>query len=518
MKNLIIGTVILLCMALASCSLSAQWAKTNMQYGNTRVNALAANSSYLFCGTTSSGVYRSSDNGAHWTQLLSGLSSYNIYSLFVSGSDIFAGTDAGVCISTDNGSTWTPAGLSTRTVYSFAAQGGYLFAGTDNCVYTSTDNGSTWTPHYSSYTYDAALAFIGGSLFAGSQFNGVCVSTDNGSNWTGVNAGLTYQNVFALAVMPTGPSSANFFAGTLNGGVFLSADSGAHWTAVDSGLTNKNVLALAVSGTNIVCGIAGFNSNNNVFLSTNSGTSWSSVSSGFTGINNVYSFLIVGDTLYAGTNDGVWARPLSETGLPIRLSHFTGAMAGAEVVKFEWSTVTEVNNYGFYVERQEGIHPYATVSGLIPGAGTTLEEQQYTWSDSPVGPGIYFYRLKQVDLSGDISYSPPIRVVVTAVTGVKMGTLPGSFALGQNYPSPFNPATNIQYALPGASNVTLGVYNTLGQLVALLVDGVQDGGYMTAAWNAANIPSGVYFYRLDATSISDPAKHFSQTRKMVLIR
>jgi hypothetical protein len=98
------------------------------------------------------------------------------------------------------------------------------------------------------------------------------------------------------------------------------------------------------------------------------------------------------------------------------------------------------------------------------------------------------------------------------------GEMPVQFALDQNYPNPFNPSTVIRYALPMASKVRITVFNLLGQEVRTLVDEVQETGNRFAEWNTSNIANGVYFYRLDATSVSDPSKHFSQTRKMVLIK
>ncbi|MBI4547656.1 MAG: VCBS repeat-containing protein [Ignavibacteriae bacterium] len=96
--------------------------------------------------------------------------------------------------------------------------------------------------------------------------------------------------------------------------------------------------------------------------------------------------------------------------------------------------------------------------------------------------------------------------------------LPKKYALEQNYPNPFNPTTTIQYALPVDSKVTLKIYNVLGQTVATLVGEVQDEGYKSVEWDAGGIASGVYFYRLEATSVSDPNKSFVQNRKMVVIK
>jgi hypothetical protein len=96
--------------------------------------------------------------------------------------------------------------------------------------------------------------------------------------------------------------------------------------------------------------------------------------------------------------------------------------------------------------------------------------------------------------------------------------IPGDFRLEQNYPNPFNPSTILDYALPLDSYVCLAVFNTAGQRIKTLSNGVQSAGYKDVIWDASNMPAGVYFYRLDVTSVGDPTKHFSQTRKMLLIK
>ncbi len=96
--------------------------------------------------------------------------------------------------------------------------------------------------------------------------------------------------------------------------------------------------------------------------------------------------------------------------------------------------------------------------------------------------------------------------------------LPKDFALEQNYPNPFNPTTTLSYALPADSKVRLTVFNLLGQTVATLTDGIVSAGYQTATWNAGLVASGIYFYRLEATSIADPSRTFVQMKKMALIK
>ena len=90
-------------------------------------------------------------------------------------------------------------------------------------------------------------------------------------------------------------------------------------------------------------------------------------------------------------------------------------------------------------------------------------------------------------------------------------TQPKEFLLLQNYPNPFNPNTIIKYSIPKSSQVSLKIFNTLGEKIETLVDEEKPAGTYELNWNAANLPSGVYFYRLQAGD-------FVQTRKMILLK
>jgi len=133
--------------------------------------------------------------------------------------------------------------LYSGFVYSLAVSGTNLFAGTWGGVFLSTDNGTSWTRVNNGLTkgFVNALAVSGTNLFAGTGCDGVFLSTNNGKSWTQVNTGLTDTVVWSLAV-----SGTNLFAGTEGGGVFLSTNNGKSWTEVNTGLTNTYVLSLAL--------------------------------------------------------------------------------------------------------------------------------------------------------------------------------------------------------------------------------------------------------------------------------
>jgi hypothetical protein len=151
---------------------------------------------------------------------------------------------------------------------------------------------------------------------------------------------------------------------------------------------------------------------------------------------------------------------------------------------------------------------------------------QVTAVDSTYMPSQWYFAVRSC------VFPTPVRLdnFATNVAGVvpsrivPMGRLadeqivPAGYNLENNYPNPFNPTTRLKYSLPFESQVRLVVYNMLGQEVKVLINGMQRSGYYEAEWNASGIASGIYFYRLDAASVSDPSKHFSQMRKMILIK
>ena len=134
-----------------------------------------------------------------------------------------------------------------------------------------------------------------------------------------------------------------------------------------------------------------------------------------------------------------------------------------------------------------------------------------TYTDTHVQVGsTYTYRVYAYNDVAESDYSNTKSVVVV-VTAVQDDILPTEFGLHQNYPNPFNPSTKITFALPKASRVTLTIVDALGRVQAVLLDGERPAGTYTAEWNAANLPSGIYFYRLQAGE-------FVETKKMVLMK
>jgi hypothetical protein len=202
----------------------------------------------------------------------------------------------------------------------------------------------------------------------------------------------------------------------------------------------------------------------------------------------------------------------SDAPVPVELTSFTANTNGSAIT-LNWHTATEVNNYGFEIERRvvngeqsrQEAGGQATVNswqkiGFVQGAGTSNAPKEYSYSDATASSGSYVYRLKQIDVDGIFKYSQSVEVSFMT---------PAEFGLDQNYPNPFNPSTVISYQIPlspfsekgeRGGFVTLKVYNEQ-----------KEPGSYTAEFNGARYSSGIYFFKLTTNQ-------FSSVRKMLMIK
>ncbi len=131
---------------------------------------------------------------------------------------------------------------------------------------------------------------------------------------------------------------------------------------------------------------------------------------------------------------------------------------------------------------------------------------------------LFRFRLFADDNTNGWGWSIDNLVIQGAYVGVEDEvSIPKQYELSQNYPNPFNPSTKISFSLPTNSNVKLQVFNTLGELVTTLTDGTMNAGLHQVEWNAGNLASGVYLYRINAESVSS-SQQFNSVKKMILIK
>ena len=201
-----------------------------------------------------------------------------------------------------------------------------------------------------------------------------------------------------------------------------------------------------------------------------------------------------------------WAKVQPVDPLPIQLASFTATRLRDDEILLEWTTATELNNYGFEVQRAvEGAGGFSTLpGGFIPGHGTTNVPQSYSYIDSDVPKADFYYRLKQIDLDGTVYYYD--LAAADLPTGVPSEGEPVAFRLHQNYPNPFNPETRISFTLPSKSMVRLSVFNILGESVQELAREELGAGTHVRTFNGHNLPSGVYLCRIEAGNFRDAVR------------
>jgi uncharacterized delta-60 repeat protein len=150
---------------------------------------------------------------------------------------------------------------------------------------------------------------------------------------------------------------------------------------------------------------------------------------------------------------------------------------------------------------------YSIANAIMPGYGYWVKVTEAGRLILSASPDLRAASAKiKIIPSGELPPSPPNGVISDS-----RPQIPHQFGLEQNYPNPFNPTTAIRFELPVSGTASLKVYNVLGEEVATLAEGWQDAGYKSVEWNAGNIPSGLYFYRLKAGS-------YSETRKLMLLK
>ncbi|MEA3496264.1 MAG: T9SS type A sorting domain-containing protein [Bacteroidota bacterium] len=188
--------------------------------------------------------------------------------------------------------------------------------------------------------------------------------------------------------------------------------------------------------------------------------------------------------------------------LPVELQSFSAELVKGKV-ELNWKVASEIDIVGYILDRKDN-GDWTEIAGVSElSAGNT----NYKYSDEKVEAGkTYTYRLSNIELSGEKVILEEVTIAIPQNT---FSTI--QFQLAKNYPNPFNPVTTIEYSISEAGPVKLQIYNMRGQLVETLVNENKNAGYYSINWDASNVSSGIYIYRLIAGNNN-------QTRKMSVIK
>jgi len=441
------------------------------------------------------GVHRSTDDGLTWHNVSEDMLRFfspdtvfqGIISLYSTGISLFAGTFGfGIRRTVNDGEDWELICLpnpSFKNIYTdqdkILAAGGFF--------YSYSNNFPNWNLHTAGLFGSAnSIIRVGSYLFISEDGSIVKRSSDDGKTWYPANSGLTSGTVQSFT------SNGNILFGSAEGyGVFVSSDFGESWNAINTGLTNLNIKKLAYAN-----GVLIAFANNEVFRSTDNGLNWNQVSNGLPASFNIWSSAVKGNDFYVGTSSagGITGIYWSEDGGLI------------------WSDINP-NNYN--IQNTLISHGDTLFGGGLDIYFTTNNGQTWTEVTGSIG-SVNSLAVANGYLYASLSLGGLSRIPLSGIAEInETENTSFTFQLYNNYPNPFNPITVISYQLPVNGEVTLKVFDILGNEVATLVDEYKPAGTYEVEFNAASgisdLVSGIYFYQLHAGS-------FVQTKKMVLMK
>jgi len=248
--------------------------------------------------------------------------------------------------------------------------------------------------------------------------------------------------------------------------------------------------------------VGGLSSNVKLLRRTRGDTSWTDVS-GSASLNfsaSTYTYNGVTGSYEFSLGEDV------NSPMPVEILNFNSKIIENNI-ELNWITSSEINNSGFEVQRMLNNQPWQSV-GFVKGMGSEHCGYSYKYFDNLLQPGIYKYRLKQIDLNGNFKFY--------FLSSDAVLSQPEHFELKQNYPNPFNPETKIEYSVPEKGIVDIMIYNVSGQEICHLINKkYTDAGYFSEKFDGSSLPGGVYFCKL---YFSSGSVIYSITKKMILIK
>ncbi len=483
-----------------------------------RVASHPTNSSILFGGAQDNGNFSTADKGAtSWVFETSG----DGMECFVDYSDpnyVYMSTQYGrMYRSTDGGASFTTIGYSTENTawvapfWQHPTSPSFIYAALNRSIYRSSNRGTDWGA-ISTVTASNSLTSVEHSkvntlkmVAVASDYTTspqVYISTNEGiGSWTSITTNVTNAGFSGVPIQRVilDPVSENTFyltrASYAGGQVIKTTDFGTTWSNVSgsggTALPAVPVNDLFIDPANTAHLYAG--SDVGVYWSSNGGINWTRLG------NNMpivpvqdFSFFSNGGArfLRAATHGrGVYELQI-DTPLPVELVSFA-ALTSDEGVKLQWSTASEINNFGFDIEKSSDGNSFTKI-GFVPGNGNSNSPKNYEFTDRNAN-GFLRYRLKQIDNDGAFTYSDVVSAEVVNVT---------DYAIYQNYPNPFNAQTVIAFKVPQESKVRVTILDPLGQIIEQIADRTYAAGIHEVIWDAGNLASGGYFASLSLQSVS----------------
>lgn len=463
--------------------------------GYASVNNLCIDANNVFyAGCWSSGVFYSTDMGNNWIELNTGLDNNSIYVLSINENrNLFAGTSRnGVYRRRNFNDQWQQKtiGITNTYITGLASQNDSIYAGTYyGSIYLSHDKGENWKEIYKAPDNLGSINDIMvsnlGHIFISREHRGIWRSEDGGNNWIDCNNGISNTWIKCFGENSQG----NIFIGTEHGGVLRSENNGDAWTLLYG---SQRINSLIINHHDHI-----FIGTNRVYRSIDNGQTWIEKNYGFREYYEIYDFAIdsKGVILAATSGDGIYRS--SNNG------ENWESVAYSNYWQYFTSIIIDHNDYIFASLENGGVI-YSTDGGN-------------SWA--PINSGLKSNEIYALTFSSDnYIYAGTKNFGVFCSSFPSFSIMPpNSFNLGLNYPNPFNSTTTIPINANSTNEVTLSIYNILGQEIKMLFRGTLKGGTNLFKWDGTNSageisPSGLYIYKLNTTK----NKHYAG--KMILMR
>ena len=383
---------------------------------------------------------------------------------------------------------WEPTGLTALCPSIKISNLGVIYAGTSTGdVYKSIDNGANWTSSNIGAALNIADIEIAnnGYLFLSTTQNGVYRSTNEGLSWQQLpmTAGIEARDVES--------KSGTIFVSTKDNGLGKSTDNGDTWAGASGSVPESNVGAFTITNNGTL--LLGVKGSNGLYRSTDDGASWTHTN--FPMNFRVYSLTVASNNIFAGTAeylDGIY-KSVDDGATWQKLSNASASYEyySNGIFTSDGKLLIGVLNTGIYGSTDLGNTWQLFNNGLTSLYGFVLAQAPNGTIYATSGDGV-FKSTGTTNIGND-------------------GTVINSYRLEQNYPNPFNPSTTINYNLPVQQHVSLKVYDVLGNEIATLINVEQNAGSHSIDFNASQLGSGVYFYRLETGN-------FAETKSMILIK
>jgi len=488
----------------------------------------------------------STDGGFSWTKSVSGVSDRLSTLFFVDSINGWIGGENGVILMTkDGGNSWQASPSNTTEAISDLefANGRIGWFSDGKGAHKTTDGGVSWNQQIDNLNIKFLSVLDSNRVWFLENVWSVYMSNNGGDSLKHVLAGFVHVGIcgfweedFDMANDSTGLIVGTFWCYDLiNGGIDYSAlmiglesiDSliwmpfgmdGIVSPPLDAVqfVTDEKVWAVGEDGT--------------IIKSNNGGTNWTHQESGtvydlfaVSFIDTLRGWVLSENNIVLNTNDGGenWQIIIAPQNSSPKIT-----LPETITLLYPFPDTLIMSDYVYDLDDRDSLHTWEKL-GCLDGEGNVLcsDIEFYFRNDTLIldyiGIGVDFRDITFiVSDSGGLRDTAVVKFVLLGLEGTS-GTrsIPSKYTLSQNYPNPFNPVTTIQYSIPKTTIVNLVIFNLQGKEIVSLIAGVQAAGNHTAIWDASNLPSGIYFYRLQASLTSVwRAGDFVQTKKMVLLK